>query len=251
MSTVSSDTFTIFLREALRYRRDRAYWIGQLAFPLAVVGFVGFGLNDVVVLPTGADYVAHLASGILVLMVGSGAVGGGFSLIEDRASGFLRALLVAPVARSSIVLGKLAARLLMSLLVVGLLLGILALFTRLRLMHPGAVLLAVVGVTAIFTALGIALASSLQRFESFRLLAAFATVPLYLFSGIFYPVSTLRAAMRVPAYFNPLTYGVDLFRYGLLGVHELPVALSAGMLTLLGAAAIAVAIAVFDRRSRD
>ena len=137
MSRIASDTLTIFRREVLRYRRDRAYWIGQLAFPLAVVGFVGFGLNDVVVLPTGTDYVAHLASGILVLMVGSGAVGGGFSLIEDRASGFLRALLVAPVARSSIVLGKLAARLLMSLLVVGLLLGILALFTQLRLMHPG------------------------------------------------------------------------------------------------------------------
>jgi ABC-2 type transport system permease protein len=250
VNRIASDTLTIFRREVLRYRRDRAYWIGQLAFPLAVVAFVGFGFKEVVVGSTGADYVGHLASGILVLMVGSGAVGGGFSLIEDRESGFLRALLVAPVARTSIVLGKLAARMLTSLLVVLLLLGILSLFTPLRLMHPGPALLAVVGVTAIFTALGIALASSLRRFESFRLLAAFATVPLYLFSGIFYPISTLRPGMRGLAYANPLSYGVDLFRYGLLGVNELPVALSAGMLTLLGAAAVAVAITVFDRRSR-
>ena len=118
MSRIASDTLTIFRREVLRYRRDRAYWIGQLAFPLAVVAFVGFGFKDVVVGSTGADYVGHLASGILVLMVGSGAVGGGFSLIEDRESGFLRALLVAPVARTSIVLGKLAARVQPQLLVV-------------------------------------------------------------------------------------------------------------------------------------
>ena len=247
MTRVVADAFTIFRREALRYRRDRAYWVGQTVFPLALVAFLGLGLNDVVRLPSGADYLGHLASGVLVLVVGSGAVGGGFSLIEDRESGFLRALLVAPVSRSSIVLGKLVARLLASLLLVALLVGVLALFTSLRVVHPAAALLAVVGVTAVCVALGIALGSRLRRLESFRLIAALVTVPLYLFSGMFYPLETLPAVLRIPAYANPLTYGVDLFRFGVLGVSELPVAFSVVMLTLLTVVALLASVAIFDR----
>ncbi len=251
MSEVFVDAATIFRREVLRYRRDRAYWVGQLMLPLAVVGFIGFGLDGVVTLPTGTTYVGHVATGVLVLLVGSGAVGAGFGVIQDRESGFLRALLVAPVARSSIVLGKLSARLAASLLLVLVLVAVLAAFTPVRMLHPGAVLLAVAGVTATFVALGVGLASALRSLESFRLLAAFVTVPLYLLSGIFYPVSTLPAPMRALAYANPLTNGVDLLRYGLLGVRELPLAASAGLLVALTVAATALAVAVFDRRARQ
>jgi ABC-2 type transport system permease protein len=248
--TVLADTWTLLRRELLRYRRDRAYWAGQLAFPLLVIAFIGFGLNGVVSLPTGASYVSHVASGILALVVGSGAVGGGFTLIQDRESGFLRALLVAPVSRTSLVLGKIAARVVSSALLVLVLVGVLATFTPLGLPHPGAALLAVVAVTTSFVALGIGLASVLRSLESFRFLAALVTVPLYLLSGIFYPVSTLPAPTRILAYLNPLTYGVDLLRHGLLGVHEIPVAASATLLVLLGTASAILAVAIFDRRSR-
>lgn len=245
-----ADAAVLFRREALRYRRDRAYWIGQIVFPLAVVGIIGFGLNDVITLPTGAEYVGHLATGMLVLVVGSGAVGGGFSLIEDRETGFLRALLVAPVSRAGIVLGKLAARLLASLVLVAVLVLLLSLFTPLRVESLGAVLVSVTGVTAVFVALGVSLASRLRRLESFRLFAALVTVPLYLFSGILYPVSTLPAPMRALAYANPLSYGVDLFRYGFLGVHELPLAVSSAALCGLSVLATGLAVVVFDRSAR-
>jgi ABC-2 type transport system permease protein len=248
--SVLADTLTLVRREWLRYRRDRAYWVGQIAFPLLVIAFIGFGLDGVVTLPTGASYVSHVASGILALVIGSGAVGGGFTLIQDRESGFLRALLVAPVSRTSLVLGKIVARVLGSALLVAVLVAALATFTPLGLPHPGAAALALVGVTTSCVALGIVLASSLRSLESFRFLAALVTVPLYLLSGIFYPVSTLPAPTRLLAHANPLTYGVDLFRYGLLGVHELPVAASALLLVLLTAASAALAVAVFDRRSR-
>jgi ABC-2 type transport system permease protein len=243
------DAYAIFRREMLRYRRDRAYWVGQIAFPLVAVGFIGFGLNDVVRLPTGTDYLGHLASGMLALLVGSGGVGGGTTLIEDRASGFLRALIVAPVSRASLVLGKIAARALASILLVAVLVAVLAAFTPLGLPHPGAALLAVIAITASFVALGVALGSFLRSAESFRLLAALVTVPLYFLSGIFYPVTTLPAPSRLLASVNPLSYGVDLLRYGLLGVHELPIARSVVLLTLLTLLAAALAVALFDRRA--
>jgi len=250
MSRVLSDTWTLLRRELIRYRRDRAYWVGQLVFPLAIVAFLGFGLDSVVSLPSGERYVGHLATGMLALLVGSGAVGGGFSLIEDRQSGFLRALLIAPVSRTSIVLGKLLARTLASLALVLVLVAILATFTPVRVAHPGALLLAVVAITAVFVGLGVALASRLRRLESFRLIAAMVTVPLYLFSGIFYPLATLPAPTRWVSRANPLSYGADLLRYGLLGVHEIAPATSAGMLVVLTVAAVALAIAAIDRGVR-
>ena len=74
------------------------------------------------------------------------------------------------------------------------------------------------------------------------MLAASATVPLYLFSGIFYPIATLPPPMQWLSYANPLTYGVDLIRFSLLGVHEIPIAWSALMLAILAAASVFVAV---------
>jgi ABC-2 type transport system permease protein len=250
VSRVLRDTLTLFRRELLRYRRDRAYWVGQLVFPLAFVGFVGAGLDGVVRLPSGVGYLGHLASGILALMAGSGAVGGGFSLIEDRQTGFLRALLVAPVSRTSIVLAKLAARLVATLALVAVLVAVLSAFTDVRPVHPGAALLALTGLTAVFAALGVGLASSLRRLESFRLFAALVTMPLYLFSGIFYPLSTLPAWLRLPAHANPMTYGADLLRFGLLGTSELPVTVSAPMLAGLTLVSVVAAVLLFERGAR-
>ena len=84
------DSAVLFVREVLRYRRERAYWAGQILFPLAFVGFVGFGLDRVTQLPGGTSYVGYLASGMLALTVGSGAVGAGFSLIEERKTTVVR-----------------------------------------------------------------------------------------------------------------------------------------------------------------
>ncbi len=246
----AGDALAVLQREMLRYRRDRAYWVGQLAFPLAAVAFIGFGLNDVVSLPTGADYVGHLASGMLALIVGSAGVGGGMTLIQDRESGFLRALLVAPISRGAVVAGKMLSRVIASLLLVAALVTLLAWFTPLRVAHAGAILLAVVAITVSFVALGITLGTVLRSAESYRLIAGLVTVPLYLLSGIFYPVATLPLPTRVLSWANPLTYGVDLLRYGLLGVSEIPPALSASLLALLTAACAVAAVAVFERGSR-
>ena len=242
--------WVLLSREGLRYRRERAYWVGQIVFPLVFVGFIGFGLDRVTALPTGASYTAHLASGMLALMVGSGGVGSGFTLIEDRDTGFLRALLIAPVSRANIVLAKLLARALASLVLVGVLLLVLATLTPLHLAHLPSLLIAIVGITALFASLGVVLGARLRRSESYRTLAAMLTVPLYLFSGIFYPIETLPLPMRWIAYANPLTYGVELLRFGVLGVSERPVLLSAALLFALGSVGVVAAVLSFDRDSR-
>ena len=63
MSAPLADLAALTGRELRRYARDRAYWVGQVAFPLAFVAFIGSGLNEVVELPSGTSYVGHLATG--------------------------------------------------------------------------------------------------------------------------------------------------------------------------------------------
>jgi len=147
---------------------------------------------------------------------------------------------------ASIVPARLGARTLASIALVGLLVAILTAVTPVRVVHPAALLLSVIAVTSIFVALGVSLPSRLRRLESLRLVSAFVTVPLYLFCGIFYPISTLAAPTRWIAHVDPLTSGVDLLRFGLLGVHEIPVAAGAVTLAPLTAPALVVAVAAFD-----
>jgi ABC-2 type transport system permease protein len=116
--------------------------------------------------------------------------------------------------------------------------------------HPLALLAAILGITALFSSMGVVLASRLRRGESFRTLSAMVTVPLYLFSGIFYPVDTLPLPTRWIAFVNPLTYGVELLRYGVLDVSERSVLVSAALLFALGSVGVIAAIVSFDRSSR-
>ena len=101
MSAPLADLAALTGRELRRYARDRAYWVGQVVFPLAFIAFIGYGLNDVIALPSGTSYVGHLATGLLAMLVGSGAVGGGFSLIEDKASGSASRIGVNAASRSA------------------------------------------------------------------------------------------------------------------------------------------------------
>ncbi len=251
MSAQFADFVALTGRELKRYSRDRAYWVGQIVFPLILVGVVGIGFDEEADLGTGVPYASHLATGLLAMLVGSGGVGGGFALMEDRSSGFLRALLVAPVSRTNLVLAKLVARVIVSIVLVCGLGALLALFTPIRVVDPLGGLVAVVGVTAIFVALGISLSVRFRRLESFRMISAFVTIPLYLFSGIFYEVASLPGPVRWIAHINPLTYGVDLLRHALLGVHELPLALSAALLGVGTLVAVGAAVVAFDRGTRE
>jgi len=243
------DVGTIARRELLRYRRERMFLVGQILLPVLAVLLIGFGLNRPVgELGGGIDYASFLASGLLVLTISSGAIGGGYTLIQDVQQGFLRPILVAPVSRASIVIGKVAARLLLSAVLVAALIAVLALFTSLRLPRPDLALVAIGGVTLGFVAAGILLATYLRNAESFRLIAVFATLPIYFLSGMFFPVETMPSGMRALALANPLTYGVDLLRFATTGARAFPLWLDLAVVAALAALPTALAVRAFERR---
>ena len=245
MTAFVSDVVTILRRELLRYGRERVFLLAQILLPVLAVLLIGLPAGT---LGQDVHYASYLGAGVLMLTITSGAVGGGYTLIEDVQRGFLRPILVAPVSRTSIVLGKILARLLLSLLLVITVGVVLAFFTDIGLAHPLMSLAALAAITFGFVAFGIVLATSLRRTETFRTVAVFVTLPLYLLSGMFFPIETFPPVMYLLALLNPLTYGVDLFRYGTMDMHELP--LLADGLVLLAFAALMTGLAAraFERR---
>jgi ABC-2 type transport system permease protein len=243
------DVGTIARRELLRYAQERVFLLSQILLPVLAVLVVGFGLNRPVgeVAPD-VDYASFLASGVLILVLSSGALGGGYTLIQDVQRGFLRPVLVAPISRTSIVVGKICARVLLSGALTAVVLVVLALFTRVGLPHPWIVIGTLVAITFGFVALGILIATALRSVESFRTIAVFVTLPVYLLSGMFFPVETLPGPMRFLARINPLTYGVDLFRYGTTDLAELSLWLDAIVVAALALVPTALAIRAFETR---
>ncbi|MEE8556520.1 MAG: ABC transporter permease [Myxococcota bacterium] len=243
------DVWTITRRELLRYQSERLFLLAQVLLPLLAILVVGFGVGGSV--GNGLDYTSFLGSGVLMLLVASGALGGGYTLIEDVQRGFLRPILVAPVSRTSIVLGKAIARLLLSGLLAAVLITLLAFFTRIGIHAPLTVVATLIAVTFGFVSMGILLASSLRTVESFRTLATLLTFPVYLVSGMFLPIATMPAPLKALALANPFSYAVDLFRYGTTGLAELPLWLDALVVLAIAVVPTALAIRVFETRLTD
>jgi ABC-2 type transport system permease protein len=246
------DTYTIWYREMMRYKRNRRYMIAQLIFPLILIFGLGLGFNNIITLPNKSiNYIDFLSSGVLVFTVASGALGGGFNLIEERTQGFLKTVIVAPISRFSIILGKIAARITFSAVQVTLFVLLLSFVADIRLSHLWLTILTLMVMAALFVCVGVVLASFLMDLDAYRMVTGFIMLPIYFFSGIFFPISTLPVALQVVGRINPLTYAVDLFRFSLLGTHEFPLVLDAVLLGVLALVVFFVSAAVFDRKFRE
>ncbi len=245
MRRLLEDVGTIFYRELLRYKRQRMYLLGQILLPVLAVIFIGLPVEG---MEPEAGFASFFASGIMMLTVSSGGIGGGYTLLEDVQQGFLRPILVAPIARTAIVVGKILARLLLSFLLVAAMFVVFLSFTDLELAHPGLAIGALAAVTFGFVGLGIWLATQLRHLESFRFFAVFITVPLYFLSGMFFPVHSMPTPMRILASVNPLTYGIDLFRYSVTRFHEFNLWLDALVVLAFAVLMTLLAAFAFERR---
>lgn len=250
--SIIGDTYTIWYREMLRYKHNVRYVAAQIFFPLVFILVIGFGFNNIVELPThNLNYVQFLSSGILVFFIAGGALGGGMNLIEERIQGFLKTVIIAPVSRNSIILGKIAARGTLSTIQAVLFIAVISTFANITLEHWWLTLLSIAAMAALFVCLGIVLASFAKDPEKYRAITGFIMFPLYLLSGIFFPVATLPVALQVVARLNPVTYAVDLFRYSITGSHEISLVLDGVLLAVLAAVLFIAAARIFDWKFRD
>ncbi len=218
--------YVLWLREMKRYFRARSRVAGTLAMPLFLLAFFGMGFRGMQIpnIPDGVDYINYLVPGIVGMSMLFTSVFAGLSVLWDREFGFLKEIMVAPVNRVSIVLGRIAGGSTTALVQGCMILLITMLFG----FRPHGVtgfffgLVFMACITTTFIGMGLVLASRMKDMQGFSLIMNFVIFPMLFLSGAFYPVENLPQWVAVLSFIDPLTYGIDGLRGALIGVASRP-----------------------------
>ena len=226
--------YIIWYREILRYFRDWVRIITSLMQPLMFLFIFGSGLASSLnvggaaarALPPGTptlDFRTFLFPGILGMAVLFTAIFSGVSIVWDREFGFLREVLVAPISRTSVVLGKALGGSTIAMLQ-GTIMLIFAPLIGISL-NPGLVvtlMLEMLLLAFTLTSLGIVVASRMKSMEGFQMMMQFFLMPMFFLSGALFPLRNIPAWLAFFNRLDPVTYGVDPLRQAVLNTLNLP-----------------------------
>ena len=259
----------VWQRELIRFRRDRLRAVTSLIQPLLFLLVLGTGLSSLAKgsMPPGVSFKAFIYPGVLAMSVMFTAIFSAASIVWDREFGFLREMLVAPVSRSAIVVGKIFGG------------ATIATF-------QGIIMLALAGLADVpynpvllltlaaelfllaftLTSFGVMMAARITQFQAFMALTQMLVMPLFFLSGALYPLAGLPAWLSVLTRIDPLTYVVGPMRHAVfthLNISEealhamspgitwagwvVPIGLSLGIVAVMGLVLMCVAIVTFSK----
>lgn len=257
----------VWRRELIRFANDRMRIVTSLVQPLLFLFVLGSGLQTLSAASShGVDLKTFIYPGILCISVMFTAMFSAASIVWDREFGFLREMMVAPIRRSSIVVGKcLGGATVASFQGV----IVLALAGLVHVPYDPLLILGVFGLQLLLaytvTAFGVMIAIRIKQMQSFMGVMQMIVMPMFFLSGALYPVSGLPQWLAVLNRIDPLTYAVDPMRrlvFSHLDISEaarrtldpgvtwfgwhLPSLLEAAMVLVLGLIMMAIAIAEFS-----
>jgi ABC-2 type transport system permease protein len=238
----------LWQREVIRYWREKSRIVSSLILPLLWLLVFGGGMRNVQ-LPGVDNYQMFIFPGILGMTLLFISVWSGVSIIWDREFGFLKEIMVAPVSRTSIVIGKTLGSG-TAALIQGFILLPLSLLIGVRL-EPVCVLLLIpiMIIMAIgLVCVGLLIASMMSSMEGFNFIMSLVIMPMFFTSGALFPMASAPEWLRIAAYANPLAYGVDLLRWAtdFSSATILPVPAELAALLGFGAAMIAACTYTFS-----
>jgi ABC-2 type transport system permease protein len=259
----------VWRRELIRFRSDRLRAVTSLVQPVLFLFVLGTGLSRLASrgLPVGVDFRTFIYPGVLAMSVLFTSIFSAASIVWDREFGFLREMLVAPVRRWAIVVGKCLGGATVATFQ-GLI--FLALAGVAHVPYNPVLLLTLIGelllLSFTLTAFGVMMAARIKQIQAFMALTQMVVLPLFFLSGALYPLNGLPAWLTVLTRIDPLTYVVDPMRAAVfshlsispLAVRALspgitwfgwvvPVGLCLAMVAAMGAAMLAIAIAEFRK----
>jgi len=229
--------FTLWWREIVRFYRQPTRVVGVLASPLVFWLVIGSGFGTSFRSgggPGQQHYLDYFYPGALIMIVLFTSIFTMMSVIEDRKEGFLLSVLVAPVPRTAIVLGKVLGGTTLSA-VQGMVFLVFAPFAGVHLDLLQVLLVGIVVFLVSFslTALGFAIAWPMDSSQAFHGIVNLFLIPLWLLSGALFPLAGASGWIRIIMRLNPLTYGVEALRGLLYPGAETSFPLSSAMATLL------------------
>ncbi len=220
MSELLLPTLSLTRRELIRFLRQRNRVIGALATPIVFWLLIGGGMGKSFAAPDGTDgYLSYFFPGTILMILLFTAILSTISVIEDRREGFLQGVLVAPVGRSAIVLGKVlgGAVLATGQAVLFLMLGYVTGVATFGLMSFVASLLMMFVVAIALTALGLCIAWPMSSTQGFHAIMNLFLMPMWLLSGALFPIrDETPHLLKVIMLANPLHYALTSVR-GVLG----------------------------------
>jgi ABC-2 type transport system permease protein len=267
LSAALNGIYTMWYRDVLRYARDRSRILASLAQPVLFLIVFGLGLSPAIgSLGRGSDlnYVQFIFPGIITMAVLFTAIFSAVSVVWDREFGFLREVLVAPVPRWAVAVGKMLGGS-TTAMVQGLLILLFAPLVGVPLSPLTflALLPAVFITSCALSALGLVIAARMRSMEGFQMVMNFLLMPMFFLSGAVFPLGNLPAWLAVLTRIDPVSYGVDAIRQivlqqagvpptvpGALGIelfgHTTNVLADLGVVAAFAALMIALAVRAFS-----
>ncbi len=224
--------FIVWYRDILRYVRDWTRVITSLMQPLLFLFIFGSGLSSSLNvtgsgrLPPGVptlDFRTFLFPGILSMAVLFTAIFSAISIVWDREFGFLREVLVAPISRTAVVLGKALGGSTIAMLQGTIMLIFAPLIgVTLNVELVIKLMLEMLLLAFTLTSLGIVVASRMKSMEGFQMMMQFFLMPMFFLSGALFPLKNLPDWLAFLNRLDPVTYGVDPLRQTVLNTLNLP-----------------------------
>ncbi len=256
-------TYSLWRRDMVRFFRQRSRIVSALVTPVVFWLVLGGGLNHSFSLggEAGVGYLEYFFPGTIVMILLFTAVFSTISVIEDRREGFLQGVLVAPVDRLAIVMGKVLGG-----ATIATLQGMLFLLAWpvvggwqggwMILLWVAATILIMFVLAIALTAMGLCLAWPMDSTAGFHAVMNLVLMPLWFLSGAVFPVDKASPIMRELMWFNPLTYGVASLSAAMTGGQQrvgapLPLWISLAITLLFAVAMIALARRIVLRRRVD
>ncbi len=209
--------YVICVREFIKFFREKSRLLGTLARPVLWLFVVGNGMSALIRPQAGFSYLQFIFPGMMGMTILFASIFSSISIVWDREFGFMKEMLVAPISRLSIVIGKAVSGTFISVaqaVIIMVLIPFLGIHLTI-LQFIGVVAVSVL-VSFCITSLGILIAARLTSFDGFNIIMNFLVMPMLFLSGAMYPVTSLPPVLRHLTQINPLTYGVDAFKHALL-----------------------------------
>jgi ABC-2 type transport system permease protein len=267
--------YIIWYRDLLRYTRDRTRLVTSLAQPLLYLLIFGVGLSSAIGrgalggrgVPASFSYIQFMYPGIIAMAVLFTAIFSAMSVVWDREFGFMREILVAPISRSAVALGKAlggATQATIQGLVMLVFAPIIGVHLSIVFVIEVIPLLFVLAFS--LTCFGVAVSARMRTMQGFQVMMNFLMMPMFFLSGALFPLAGLPGWMTVLTRFDPVAYGIAPIRSAVLGGsglpqafvdrvaavtiggHALPVLLDVAILLAFGVVMLTVAMRSFRHR---
>ncbi len=240
--------YMVWLRDVIRYFREKSQFYGSMTRPVLWLFILGLGLRGGYQQVGNVNYTQFIFPGIVAMTSIFTSIQSAISIIWDREFGFLKEILVAPVPRTSIVIGKGFAGTTLSL-IQGCIILLLAPLVRVKLplINILPLLLVMAVMSFALTGIGIVIAARMTSFQGFGTIMNFVIMPMWFLSGALFPMKGIPWWLNILVRINPLTYGVDLVRRLVLGFSFYPLWFDLGFLIIFSVITTVAAVYFFNR----